>query len=62
MANGRRFKSGYFKRIGLFLLSAINTIVIAIVNNGNIWTDGRRYRRRPKVEMQFFLLIEYRIS
>ena len=26
-------------------------IIFAIVNNGNILTDGRRYRKRPRIEM-----------
>ena len=26
-------------------------LLIFIVNNGNIWTDGRRCRKRPKIEM-----------
>ena len=43
-----------FKKIRRILLSAITgagTLVIFIVNNGNILTDGRRYRKRPKIEM-----------
>ena len=27
-------------------------LVILIVNNGNMWSDGRRYKKRPKIEMQ----------
>ena len=31
-------------------------LVVFIVNNGNILTDGRRYRERPKIEMEFIFL------
>ena len=26
-------------------------VLILIVNNVNIWTDGHRYRKRPRIEM-----------
>ena len=26
-------------------------LVVFIVNNGNVLTDGQRYRKRPKIEM-----------
>ena len=42
------------KRIRRILHCAIigvGYLIIFIVNNGNILTDGRRYRKRPKIEM-----------
>ena len=29
----------------------VGFLIFNIVNNGNILTDGHRYRRRPKIEM-----------
>ena len=54
MENGRRFQNGYIKRIGLFLFNAVSAfgaLILAIVNNGNILTDGRRYRKCPRLEI-----------
>ena len=54
MVRSRRFRSSYFKRIGQILhcvLISASFLVLAIVNNGNILTDGRRYRKRPRIEM-----------
>lgn len=52
MADGKRFGRLCFKRIGLLLCTATKYLVVGlltIVNNGNIWSDGRdpriRYRR-----------------
>ena len=46
---GRIFKK--IIRILLSVITGVGTLVIFIVNNGNILTDGRRYRKRPKIEM-----------
>ena len=57
MADGKRFGRSCFKRIGLLLCTATNYLVIGlltIVNNGNIWSDGRDPRircRRYRNEM-----------
>ena len=54
MAGGRKFRISFFKRIRYFLryMLIIGVIILLIVNNGNILTDGRRYRKRPpKIEM-----------
>ena len=47
-------RSRYFTRQLKYILTGISItglIILSIVNNGNILTDGRRYRRRPKLEM-----------
>ena len=48
-------RSRFFKRIIRILHGAIigvgYLLVVFIVNNGNILTDGRRYRKRPEIEM-----------
>ena len=49
MVGSGRFRSSYIKRIGRILRSALigaGFLILFIVNNGNILTDGRRYRRR----------------
>ena len=54
MVRSGRFKSSYFERIRRILRGAligVDFLVVFIVNNGNILTDGRRYRKRPKIEM-----------
>ena len=51
---GRRLRSICYERIRQILrcsLIGIGTLIIFIVNNGNILTDGHRYRKRPKIEM-----------
>ena len=43
-------RNTYFRRqLRYFLISGL--IIFAIVNNGNILTDGHRYRKRPRIEM-----------
>ena len=54
MVGSRRITSRSFNRIRQIFCSAIigvGTLIIFIVNNGNISTDGRIYRKRPKIEM-----------
>ena len=54
MVGSRRIRSTLFKRIRQILFSAIigvGTLIIFIANNSNILTDGRRYRKQPKIEM-----------
>ena len=54
MVRSGRFRSSYFKRIGRILHCAListSFLILFIVNNGNILTDGRRYRKRPRIEM-----------
>ena len=55
MARSEQFRSSFIKRIGRILHGAIigvgYLLGVFIVNNGNILTDGRRYRKRPKIEM-----------
>ena len=52
MARGRRFRSSYLRRIRYILRCAvIGFLIVFDVNNGNILTGGRRYRKRPKIEM-----------
>ena len=55
MVRSRQFRSSYIKRIGRILRGAligVGFLILFIVNNGNILTDGRRYRKRPpKIEM-----------
>ena len=55
MVRSGRFRSSYFERIGRILRGALIGVgfwVAFIVNNGNILTDGRRYRKRPpKIEI-----------
>ena len=52
MARGRRFRSSYFRQIRYILRCAVIGFLLSfIVNNGNILTDSRRYRKRPKMEM-----------
>ena len=54
MARGGRLRSLFYERIRLFfsyLLALVAIFIIFIVNNGNTLTDGRRYRKRPKIEM-----------
>ena len=52
MVRSGRFGSSYFKRIGRILRGAVVALlIIFIVNNGNILTEGRRYRQRSKCEM-----------
>ena len=49
MVRSERFRSSYIKRIGRILRSALigaGFLILFIVNNGNILTGGRRYRRR----------------
>ena len=52
MVDGSRFRRSYFKRIRPCLCRLMNYLfgLLTIVNNGNIWWDGRdprmRYRRR----------------
>ena len=49
MVRSGRFRSSYIKRIGRILRSALigaGILILFIVNNGNILTDGRKYRRR----------------
>ena len=54
MFKSRGFRNSYFKRIRYILrcaVIAVGFLIIFIVNNGNILRDGRRYRKRPKIEM-----------
>ena len=54
LARGRRLGSLFYERIrSLFCpsLAMICSVLIFIVNNGNILTDGRRYRKKPRIEM-----------
>ena len=55
MVRSGRFSSSYIKKIGRILCGAligVGFLIFFIVNNGNILTDGRRYRKRPpKIEM-----------
>ena len=37
-------------KIFIFVL-LVGFLIFNIVNNGNILTDGCRYRRRPRIEM-----------
>ena len=49
MVRSGRFRSTYIKRIGQILRSALigaGFLILFIVKNRNILTDGRRYRRR----------------
>ena len=49
MVRSGRFRSSYIKRLGRILRSALinaGFLILFIVNNGNILTDGCRYRRR----------------
>ena len=52
MARSGRFGDCYFKAIRRILYYMVKIIIclILIINNGNILTDGRRYRRRSKFE------------
>ena len=54
MVRSGRFRSSYFKRIERILRGAligVGFLIPIIVSNGNILTDGRRYRKRsPKIE------------
>ena len=46
--------SEFYERIRLFFsysLALAGIFIIFIVNNGNIFTDGRRYRKQPRIEM-----------
>ena len=55
MANSTRFRSPYLKRIRSYLCHLNNLLVglLVIVNNGNIWSDGKdpriRYRRHNEM-------------
>ena len=42
-----------FKQLMNIFISVplVGFLIFNIVNNGNILTDGHRYRRRPKIEM-----------
>ena len=54
MVRNGQFGSSYIKRIGRILRGAligVGFLIVFIVNNGNILTDGRRYRRRSKFEL-----------
>ena len=54
MVRSGRIRTMLIKRIRQILcgtMIGVVFLVIFIVNNGNIWTDGRRYRKRPKIEM-----------
>ena len=55
MVRSERLRSSYIERIRRILrgvLIGVDLLVVFIVNNGNILTDGRRYRKRPpKFEM-----------
>ena len=54
MVRSGRFRSSFIERIRQILRGAIigvDFLVVFIVNNGNILTDGRRYRMRPNIEM-----------
>ena len=48
--NDRRRRNTYFERI-LSARLIVAFLILFIVNNGNILTDGRRYRKRPNIEM-----------
>ena len=53
-------RSRYFRRQLKYKIVGISItgfIILSIVNNGNILTDGRRYRRRPKIEMYMIFFI-----
>ena len=54
MIRSGQFRSSFIERIGRILrgtLIGVGFLVVFIVNNGNILTDGRRCRKRPKIEM-----------
>ena len=54
MVRSGRIRSTFIKRIRRIPHSAIlgvGYLITVIVNNDNILTDGRRYRKRPKIEM-----------
>ena len=54
MARSRRFGSSYFESIRRIFHSSLIRIMLLItliVNNGNILTDGRRYRKRLRIEI-----------
>ena len=55
MARYRLLRSAFARGIRKFFRCALigfGTLIFFIVNKGNIWTDGRRYRKRPlKIEM-----------
>ena len=55
MGWGGRLKSAFaggFRKIFRYALIAVGTFIIFIVNNDNILTDSRRYRKRPtRIEM-----------
>ena len=54
MARGRRLRTIFYEGIrSLFCpsLAMLFYVLIFIVNNGNILTDGRRYRKKPRIEM-----------
>ena len=54
MVRSGRIRSTFIKRIRRILHSAIigvGYLIIFIVNNANILTDGHRFRKRPKIEM-----------
>ena len=58
MARGRRLTTIIYEGIRALFCPSITmlcSILIFIVNNGNIFTDGRR--RKPRIEMQQFILI-----
>ena len=57
MADGTRFRNSYFKTIRSYIrhLASYLFVLLTIVNNGNIWSDGKdpgiRCRRHNKMEI-----------
>ena len=52
----RRRRNTYFERI-LSARLIVAFLILFTVNNENILTDGRRYRKRPNIETQFICLV-----
>ena len=48
MVNSAQFRNSYFKRIRSYLRHLVSYLfsLLTIVNNGNIWSDGRDPRIR----------------
>ena len=54
MARGGRLRTAIYKGMRALFCPSITmlcSILIFIVNNGNILSDGRRYRKKPRIEM-----------
>ena len=58
MARSRRLRTVLYEGIrSLFCpsLAMLSYILIFIVNNGNILTDGRRYRKKPELKCKIYI-------